>query len=884
MKDTKKKEELEAEREEARSAAREAKLESAREDQDFRVKGALQALREDASQDGHGFGTFHGFLAAVFSSKDQTVSSTWSRYCRNHGAEMMDQVRSRAPEVANDWMMSRLLPVIQKEGRRIKEIMSHGRDLPLIQLVEEFSLDKLADEIQEKAPVIWSILCDASGGDTGGEDGEVLTTMCAMMGVLRSQRANDFQTTFGLFLLASGSAKREIEVLSHAGLCTSYSTILEHVKGLSDEGAARFRELIKKQACMIAWDNLNIAFRKDAQRLSSADHFDNGTTATLVPLYDPVTGSSVPHGALPFSLNEPRTTRKLDIPYAPADLFPTRLEEGQISESCLWQLKRLAMDHIPGLSRLQETVGACPTVDQIPLHKTEQYPLPAMETDESSIDGTLEVVHEIFESLGMTSEDWRKHGLLFVDGDLLTMQLVDKLQSARRNSTDDVDALRFLIQRFGLFHSQMAAGRMVVNEHWGKPNSPWPGSLWWSNTQLKRKKMAAGWKGRKATPWKQAHELINITLPAHVKDAFRIHCGAESLEHWAARVSASGFDKVARIVLAESFSTSVVENLRRQPDALRDHAHENTLLFNRDALFYVEYNHAIKAGDIGRVVNILRVWAIMMRGVGAMPKYADVIFETLGRLRRYPPRLRQLFLHNWLVNLSGKENGHKPVDMMQEHQNLWAKVVYNAKGSNKTWRWLSRITVCIFILRDTMRKVQSAYGIPSYGERHTVPDITNEVQLLADLLEEEKLQTYVKDRPGNEHVTPVRDLMGVGVAYFSSANAYQNFRVDKRVAVNAGPAAEAPVVDVAGEVVDESDEEVEGTQEPVEEVADDGAGDGPEREDYSDVHAVGPSFEDLVGDDEELFEYADQFLDTSMMMIEDLELLTSMGGPASPAE
>jgi hypothetical protein len=36
---------------------------------------------------------------------------------------------------------------------------------------------------------------------------------------------------------------------------------------------------------------------------------------------------------------------------------------------------------------------------------------------------------------------------------------------------------------------------------------------------------------------------------------------------------------------------------------------------------------------------------------------------------------RRFFLHNWLVNLTGRPNGFKEIDLLQEHQNFWAKVV-----------------------------------------------------------------------------------------------------------------------------------------------------------------------------------------------------------------
>lgn len=35
---------------------------------------------------------------------------------------------------------------------------------------------------------------------------------------------------------------------------------------------------------------------------------------------------------------------------------------------------------------------------------------------------------------------------------------------------------------------------------------------------------------------------------------------------------------------------------------------------------------------------------------------------------------RDAFLDNWLVNLTGKPNSFKEVDLMGEHLNFWAKV------------------------------------------------------------------------------------------------------------------------------------------------------------------------------------------------------------------
>jgi len=65
---------------------------------------------------------------------------------------------------------------------------------------------------------------------------------------------------------------------------------------------------------------------------------------------------------------------------------------------------------------------------QIPIHKTEQYPLPAMHIDESSLEGTLGVLDKIIcVELGLTEDDIKKHGIIPCAGDQLSKLLLDKV-------------------------------------------------------------------------------------------------------------------------------------------------------------------------------------------------------------------------------------------------------------------------------------------------------------------------------------------------------------------------------------------------------------------------------------------------------------------------
>ncbi|KAJ6533361.1 hypothetical protein B0H10DRAFT_1860001, partial [Mycena sp. CBHHK59/15] len=226
----------------------------------------------------------------------------------------------------------------------------------------------------------------------------------------------------------------------------------------------------------------------------------------------------------------------------------------------------------------------------------------------------------------------------------------------------------------------------------------------------------------------------------------------------------------------------------------RDISHENVVLLNRDALFYIEFVAAIKKGDIGRVVNVLQIWMVMMRSPKTMPRYADAIFETLRRIDRYDPLLKRYFLHNWLVNLTGRPYSFKEVDLLQEHQNFWAK-------------------------------------------RHTVPDMSKEVQTLADALKDEKLQEYVLNRPANDAtdstaVTPVRDLLEEGAKYADTRGAFKKFTKEARRAENLG-FVDSPVADSMN---DSGDGEASGMEEDYEVTGDDLGID--DEEPYADAAAL----------------------------------------------
>ncbi|KAK1216909.1 hypothetical protein PQX77_020448 [Marasmius sp. AFHP31] len=222
----------------------------------------------------------------------------------------------------------------------------------------------------------------------------ILATICSMLAALRSQKANNFQVVMGLSLLAFGASKREIDVLSHAGLCVSYMSILRHVKLLSQENMDEIQKVVKEYLVGIIWDNVNFAFRVESQRLDSKDHFDNGTTATMVIQHDPFTNQPALQDSLPPSLKPPCNTIHQEISDYSALVLPTPEHAIQMDQCLQWMLKKLMVDSSDELAQFLGVIGQMPTFSDyncITPHRTTQFPLHAMHINESTTDGTARV-------------------------------------------------------------------------------------------------------------------------------------------------------------------------------------------------------------------------------------------------------------------------------------------------------------------------------------------------------------------------------------------------------------------------------------------------------------------------------------------------------------
>ncbi|KAF8798380.1 hypothetical protein BYT27DRAFT_7228445 [Phlegmacium glaucopus] len=689
-----------------------------------------------------GYPTLYSFINALITTRDLV------RFCK------------RQPEVANDWAISTVQQLIAVEAEHLAQQFKPEQKMLVSKILKNFSMAEFLLEAEILAPSTCQVLCQigfsgSSSVERSKKQELILAATLCMLAKSWNEHTTEFQTSMGIYFLACETSRSMFNVLNHTGITLSYSQAISKLKQLSEEQLTWTRNIAKTQAFMLIWDNLNIAFKVSEQWHDLKDHFDNGTTATLIPLY------GVECGKLPF---KPRhTNRRPILKFSPEDLFPSQEEAQRVQAGQLWHIKDILFDVFPTLlKRLASSISPLLSVLQIPVHITKQYPLPAMHINESSLEGTLGVMDTIFQStLELTEDDIKTHGLVLCAGDQLSLSLLDKISAIQHNNSDFMDNVGLYMEgQDGLLHVKFAQTRMVTNEFWGKPNSKSPWSLWKVNTLLGQKAITAGWKAKSLPPFCPVYKLmLNLALPANILDGFHIYSYKEKLEDWVDGIQTiEEIEEVVEKVLNLLCSGCQVAQLRHVPL-------ENICLFNRDSLHLQQLKFAIKRGDVGTVLDVITHSMLSFCGMGKTPKYADALFSMVVCLKRMDPKVQNAWLTNWLANISGCKNAFKEMDLLQAHQNFWDKVSFH----HLIFSWLSMVSVCIF----------QEFQTPFNSSSHTSPSTENNIKTLYDYLEAQGLQTYNPERENNTSATEAQDLIQVGLQYANTPSAFRNFRYNK---------------------------------------------------------------------------------------------------------
>ncbi len=437
---------------------------------------------------------------------------------------------------------------------------------------------------------------------------------------------------------------------------TPFLSLLRRGAGLLRRICESCRATARRRAhevlCGYVYDNINMMFRIAEQIVGRKDSQENGTCATIFPLFD-ASPDHMRTTDLLDSLDSAPPLDVNDILHSPeeAALFQQSLEHTL--------LRQLVTDE--RFARFRKDVDAClpDKEDQIPLHQTEIHPLPAMQIDESSTQGNAEVMDAMFRELGFdTSSQEFINTVRPIFGDQLSIARLRSLMTNRAGHETLGNSYAYAVFGPGLFHHQMALVHGIIETHFGDSASGTvnPACLLFFNTLIDRKPIVL----TSLPPYRTCRDLILVVLTACAPILLQEVAGVQNLDEYAANVSFEELRKHASQVFELVCNPHVVsvlrraradELLQREQDAPEDQdfdaivqglksgdmVFENMALLVRDALILREFNDAIKGGYSGRIVRVLKVLALMYRGSGRL-KYAHELLHLVHNLTHVWPK------------------------------------------------------------------------------------------------------------------------------------------------------------------------------------------------------------------------------------------------------
>ncbi|KAM6490853.1 hypothetical protein JOM56_013647, partial [Amanita muscaria] len=225
------------------------------------------------------------------------------------------------------------------------------------------------------------------------------------------QKANTFQSMFGVFLHACRTPEKVIETLAHMGISVSTKTIHYSIKSLSMNARRALQELGRTMRAAIAYDNVDIMLRRSVAVVEkSNENLRHLTSGLFFPLMHGVTREHLKYSKLLWekSLFNPANANAILEKKTYFDLL--RLMPDELDESgtttrdrfVAWLYLRDLCTYGPEYFRAFRPHFADPEpIEAIPVVKTDILPAYAMEVNNSTTSGNIQAIDNLLEQGGI---------------------------------------------------------------------------------------------------------------------------------------------------------------------------------------------------------------------------------------------------------------------------------------------------------------------------------------------------------------------------------------------------------------------------------------------------------------------------------------------------
>ncbi|KAG0316530.1 hypothetical protein BG000_004836 [Podila horticola] len=700
------------------------------------------------------------FLEACFESSDEKVNKVVDAFFDRGYAGRCLEIWTRRITKKNH--IKKVLPkavsFVLKHAEAEMKTISRDASLrnPATEMSAEtaarFSFQTIEDEFARLAPTVFELLRGIAKRPSPFDKNPPVAVMASIALKTWNRKMNYFQGMLALYFYTQRASSSLIDVLQNAGISTSFDYVLKALKSMAEKQVLKVRSLVgvEKRPFLIAYDNINMAFRCHDQRSDNKDTFENGTTATLIITPDWPAVEQTQHAAGHLNAEDLQSNQEQNRHLASTYRFH------------LAEVLRRRVD--PSFAN----PIAKPVKNELPVERTEAYPLPSMHIDQSTAEGNRDILDHIMVNVLELGEDWfENQARVIIAGDQLTLARVRLIMRLRWDEKEAFYRLEWAVPVLQLFHLQMVIASTIIKTHYGTTDTP--GSLSYLIRALDKKRI-----NQDKADFHTMDEFLRHTFDALVLIIWELEFDDDDL---ATRISMGGPD------LHLDIKTKVDHILQKYlssktNDKVGNQQSKNAALFLRDMPHYIELGSAIKAGDIGRIEESIR-WLTLFLQAGSTKNYANELLRlhcAIFHSWKDNDSSKKTILRSMLVNTTGRPNRWIPTDLYQEHNNLLTKTVYSAKGSNSTWKFMNeKISPNVRVLQGVARHVEEMFGAPHKGTNHSPASATAEISKIKKLCTEANIFKSTA-APLTKDILAVTNLLQTGWHNITSGTRIADFK------------------------------------------------------------------------------------------------------------
>ncbi|PLW30044.1 hypothetical protein PCASD_21295 [Puccinia coronata f. sp. avenae] len=327
-----------------------------------------------------------------------------------------------------------------------------------------------------------------------------------------------------------------------------------------------------------------------------------------------------------------------------------------------------------------------PVIEQVSCNVPPIYMLKLMDESDNSAKGIGQVLEALQTQTGLSPEDFSRC-LQPMDGDLGTIQNFNLLCDLRHPSAFPQHGLNNIVFQLGGSHTTWNIAQAILTAHIGDPPNANDLGMW------------------------QLLEALGIPHKKVIqKKDFTLMLQHRNWSIWQLSVIACvTLDNLLGTLPTDKWNDTIIKCYERfcLPQARAKAAKEKTpklhnlLTRLQEFSTVIEANNATKAGDVGRLMNVWKIWCVMSQGLKGLTHYSAYLPRMVIPLNELSPKdLSKLLQHNLLISPSRRPSHSMPKGNFLDTQNYWLKHFYNQGGAGTEIQCLKKLVSVNIILVD----------------------------------------------------------------------------------------------------------------------------------------------------------------------------------------